>query len=98
MVVQQNFPETVTTIAYWHPQPTTPFSSQSKTLSGYIIGLGYKQTIDASLYGFAEMNYLGYGSTSFSGVSTTSSGSSYVVSNNPTVSTYQFLVGVGYKF
>lgn len=68
--------------------------SQSKTMSGYVIGLGYKQMITGGFYGFAEANYMSYSKTTFSGTI----GTSYNVSVNPSLSSYQALVGVGYKF
>jgi outer membrane immunogenic protein len=67
--------------------------SQSKNLSGYLVGLGYKQFITSGLYGLAEFNYMSYSKSSFSsteaGVTTTT---------NPGLTAYQVLVGVGYKF
>lgn len=68
--------------------------SQSKTLSGYVVGLGYKQIITGGIYGFAEVNYMSYSKSTFSGAI----GTSYSVSVNPSLNSYQALVGVGYKF
>jgi len=68
--------------------------SQSKTLSGYIIGLGYKQMITSGLYGYAEGNYMSYGKANFS--ATASDGT--LVTSNPSLNSYQLLVGIGYKF
>lgn len=68
--------------------------SQSKTLSGYVLGLGYKQIISGSFYGLAEFNYMSYSKSSFS--STDSMG--YTTTVNPSSSAYQALIGVGYKF
>jgi len=67
--------------------------NQSKTTSGYIAGLGYKQIITGGLYGFAEGNYMSYSKPSFS---STTSGTT--ISANPSISSYQLLVGLGYKF
>jgi opacity protein-like surface antigen len=36
------------------------FGKASSTLSGYALGLGYKQVISGSLYGYAEFNYANY--------------------------------------
>lgn len=69
-------------------------TSQTKTLSGYVVGLGYKQIITGGLYGLAEANYMSYSKANFS--ETDSSG--YTTSSNPSLNSYQFLVGVGYKF
>lgn len=69
-------------------------TSQSKTLSGYVLGLGYKQMITGGFYGLAEVNYMSYSKANFSG--TDSSG--YTTTSNPSLNSYQVLVGVGYKF
>jgi opacity protein-like surface antigen len=57
--------------------------------TGYSLGLGYKQIISASWYGFAELNYSSYGNQNIGGTGTT--GTSNFNSTNA-------LVGVGYKF
>ena len=57
--------------------------------TGYSLGLGYKQIISASWYGFAEVNYASYGNQNVSGTGIT--GTSNFNSTNA-------LVGVGYKF
>jgi opacity protein-like surface antigen len=72
---------------------TGPAGSQSKTLSGYVVGLGYKQIITGGFYGFAEANYMSYSKSTFS---STSDG--LTTSVNPSMSSYQALVGVGYRF
>jgi outer membrane immunogenic protein len=36
------------------------FGKASSTLSGYALGLGYKQVISGGLYGYAEFNYANY--------------------------------------
>jgi len=69
-------------------------TNSSQTQGGYVVGLGYKQIITDSIYGFAEGNYMSYGKPGFSATQT----DGYKISSNPSVSTYQFLVGVGYKF
>lgn len=71
-----------------------PSTSQSKNLNGYVLGLGYKQMIASGLYGFAEFNYMSYAKQTYTGsVDSTSN-----FSASPSVSSYQALVGVGYKF
>jgi outer membrane immunogenic protein len=70
------------------------FSNPSSTVGGYIVGLGYKQMIAGGFYGFAEANYMSYSKPNFSSKTT----SGYTISNNPSLNTYQALVGVGYKF
>jgi hypothetical protein len=74
-----------------------PFTSQTQTLSGYIVGLGYKQMIADGFYGFAEANYMAYGQKTFSS-SFNSGPDSYTYANSPNLSSYQALVGIGYKF
>jgi outer membrane immunogenic protein len=67
--------------------------TQSKTLNGYILGLGYKQMVTSNIYGFAEGNYMSYSKANFS---TTSAGTTFTT--NPGLSSYTLLVGLGYKF
>ena len=58
------------------------------TYNGYSLGLGYRQIIQGSWYGFAEVNYFSYGNQN---VATNASGTaSFKVTNA--------LVGIGYKF
>ena len=68
----------------------------SGNVTGYVIGLDYKQMIKAGFYGFAEVNYYSYSSKSFN--STTLSDGVINTNVNPTTSAYQGLVGIGYKF
>jgi hypothetical protein len=70
------------------------FGSQSKTVGGYVVGLGYKQMISGGFYGFAEANYMGYSKPSFASTNPTA----YTASSSPSLNSYQALVGVGYKF
>ena len=79
---------------------TLAWSSPSSTVGGYIVGLGYKQIITGGFYGFAEGNYMSYNKpTLVSGAADTGGGAnSYTITANPSISTYQLLVGVGYKF
>jgi opacity protein-like surface antigen len=67
--------------------------TQSKTLNGYILGLGYKQMVTSNIYGFAEGNYMSYSKANFSTTTGTSS-----LTSNPGLSSYTLLVGLGYKF
>ncbi|MBT8622756.1 outer membrane protein [Polynucleobacter paneuropaeus] len=78
----------------WQPQGTAAsVASQSKTASGYVVGLGYKQLIDKNIYVFGEGNYYSYSSNNVSSTS-----GSQAVTQAQTPSAYQFLVGLGYKF
>lgn len=90
VTVKSNSPNTITADGM-----TDSFASgsQSKTLSGYVIGLGYKQMIAGGFYGFAEANYMSYSKSTYSGNFYGTS-----VSTNPSMSSYQGLIGVGYKF
>ena len=58
------------------------------TYNGYSLGLGYRQIIQGSWYGFAEINYTSYGSQNVASNATGTA--SFKVTNG--------LVGVGYKF
>jgi hypothetical protein len=66
----------------------------SANLNGYFAGLGYKQLIDKNLYFFGEGNYYSYGNKS---MNYNFSGGTYD-NTNVKATSYQFLVGVGYKF
>ncbi len=80
-------------ITYNGASESFPSASQTKTLSGYVLGLGYKQIIKGGFYGMAEANYMSYSKTTFS-----STADGLTSTSNPGLSSYQFLVGVGYKF
>jgi opacity protein-like surface antigen len=82
------------------PDGTTfavPSQSANKNVNGFIVGLGYKQIISGGLYGFAEGNYMSYGKAN---LTTTVTDGSYSQTNtiNPSLNSYQLLVGVGYRF
>ena len=68
----------------------------SGSANGYVLGLGYKQMVASGFYGFVEANYYSYSGAQFS--SQTLSDGDTISSYSPKSSTYQFLVGVGYKF
>ncbi len=68
------------------------------TNQGYVLGLGYKQIIQNGFYGFVEGNYSSLRSVNFNN-SGTNAGTPYVGNNTTgSINTYNFLVGVGYKF
>lgn len=72
------------------------FNFGSKSVGGYVLGLGYKQIIKGGFYGFGEANYYSYSSAS---LNNTPSPTGNVYTNNSTKSdAYNFLIGVGYKF
>ena len=58
------------------------------SLSGYSLGVGYKQIISGGLFGFGEVNYASYGKAR---ISSEASGSFSSKSTN-------VIVGIGYKF
>ena len=68
---------------------------QTTNLTGYSLGLGYKQMITSSIYAFGEVNYAGYGNKTIS--ATLTNGTKL---NGMTVSGVgtDVLVGVGYRF
>jgi outer membrane immunogenic protein len=68
---------------------------QTTNLTGYTLGLGYKQMFTESLYAFGEVNYASYGTKSLTATLTTGT-----VLNGMTVSGVgtDILVGVGYRF
>ena len=76
------------------------FSNPSQTLNGYIIGVGYKQIINKGLYAFGEANYMSYNKSNFNSSLTipNSGGVSVTSTSNSGLNSYQFLVGVGYRF
>lgn len=73
--------------------PTLAYTSVN--LSGYTLGLGYKQMVSQSLYAFGEVNYGSYGNKSLSPTLTNGTAlSGMTVSGNG----LDFLVGIGYRF
>jgi hypothetical protein len=74
-------------------------SSPKQNMSGYILGLGYKQIITGGLYGFGEANYMSYSNKTVTSTGSCSEGcSSYTNSTTMGGSAYTLLVGLGYKF
>lgn len=66
-------------------------------LNGYVLGAGYKQFILGNVYGFIEGNYNKYQSMAINSTSPTGSNTTSTT-GNLNVSSYNFLVGLGYKF
>jgi opacity protein-like surface antigen len=64
-------------------------ANDTTNFTGYSAGLGYKQMISGSLYGFAEVNYAKYGNQNIGGAG---------VTGNLNASATNALVGIGYKF
>ena len=68
---------------------------QTTNLTGYTVGLGYKQMFTESLYAFGEVNYASYGTKNISATLTNGTVlNGMTISGNGT----DVLVGVGYRF
>lgn len=72
-------------------------ASSNENLSGYSLGLGYKQFFAGNWYGFGEANYFSYGN-SVDNQRATSGTRTASWSTTLNANVYNFLVGVGYKF
>ena len=72
-------------------------SSVTANLTGYSLGVGYKQFITAGLYGFGEVNYASYSNYNYNDSATSGT---YRATQTTTVSAnaVNLLVGLGYKF
>jgi len=80
---------------------TSGNSEGSSNMSGYVLGLGYKQMITSGFYGFAEGNYYTFSKVNLDSTGPTAGnriGGTYATSANPGANAYNFLIGVGYKF
>lgn len=75
----------------------TGANSASNNLTGYSLGLGYKQFISAGLYAFGEVNYASYSNLNINDVATSGV---YRATQTVTISANAMnaLVGIGYKF
>jgi hypothetical protein len=72
-------------------------ASSTENLSGYSLGLGYKQFFSGNWYGFGEANYFSYGNSVHNqGARAGTRTLSWSTTLNANV--YNLLVGVGYKF
>jgi outer membrane immunogenic protein len=72
---------------------------QTVTLSGFNVGLGYKQIITGSLYWLGEVNYASFGNKNATiGLTNTFAGGPNSLNASFGGSGYNFLVGVGYRF
>jgi outer membrane immunogenic protein len=67
--------------------------SNTHNFNGYSLGLGYKQVINAGLYGFVEVNYLNYSNNNNS-----RAGAGYSYTSTTSLNGYNALAGIGYKF
>lgn len=78
-------------------QSTERAFSYTTNLSGYMLGLGYKQIISGGLYGFGEINYASYGNVTKSYVGSFG-GSSASGSNTLGANSANAVIGIGYRF
>lgn len=76
----------------------TEYTSLTYNFTGYSLGLGYKQLFSGGWYGFAEANYASYGSQTQSATNPISPGRTLTASGTNGLTSYNGLVGVGYKF
>ena len=67
----------------------------NSSVSGYLVGLGYKAIFNKWWYGFAEANYYSYSAPSSN--SLTANNTKYT-GYTPSSSAYEGIVGIGYKF
>jgi hypothetical protein len=76
---------------------TAGSNSSTNNLTGYSLGLGYKQFITAGLYGFGEVNYASYSNLN---INDSASLGVYRATQTVTFSanSMNLLVGLGYKF
>lgn len=72
-------------------------ASSTENLSGYSLGLGYKQFFSGNWYGFGEANYFSYGNV-IDNQSAKVGNRTLSWSTTLNVNVYNLLVGVGYKF
>jgi opacity protein-like surface antigen len=63
-------------------------------LSGYTVGLGYKQMVTPSLYLLGEVKYASFGQTTAS----TTSSNGVAISQPVSANAAEVLIGVGYRF
>ena len=73
-------------------------SSTNTNYTGYSLGLGYKQIISGGIYAYGEANYMNYGSSNFGRTTSVGNGVNLSTNTSSTLSSYQLLIGVGYKF
>ena len=86
-------------IGYTGMQLTSGPNSSSVNFRGYSLGGGYRSYLNGNWYAFLEGNYYKYGQSTDSGsVIMTNSTNSYSYSNTSSVSSYNVLYGLGYKF
>jgi hypothetical protein len=86
-------------VGYTGMQLTSGPNSNSVNFRGYSLGGGYRSYLSGNWYAFLEGNYYKYGQSTDSGTAImTNSSTSYTYSNTSSVSSYNVLYGLGYKF
>jgi hypothetical protein len=79
------------------PDSVAPGKVDKYNLNGYVLGADYKQFFMKNIYGFAEANYMSY--SSINATSVAPSGNTTTTNTAKLgLSSYNFLVGIGYKF
>ena len=73
---------------------TPDLAYNTTNLTGYTLGLGYKQIITGAIFAYGEVNYAAYGNKTANG--TTTGGAT--ISNQIKGTGTDILVGVGYRF
>ncbi|UOD51364.1 outer membrane protein [Orrella daihaiensis] len=76
----------------------TNYNSLTYNFKGYSLGLGYKHIFQGGWYGFIEGNYFNYGNQTESATNTVAQGRTLTSSGTNGLTSYNILVGVGYKF
>jgi outer membrane immunogenic protein len=74
------------------------YNTLNYNFTGYSLGLGYKQFFSGNWYGFVEANYADYGSQTESATNPLSPGRTLTASGTNSLTTYNGVVGIGYKF
>lgn len=74
------------------------YNSLTYNLQGYSLGLGYKHMFAKGWYGFVEGNYANYGSQTKTATNPVAQGRTLTSSGTNGMTSYNLLVGVGYKF
>lgn len=74
------------------------YNTLTYNFTGYSLGLGYKQFFAGNWYGFIEANYANYGNQTQGITEPINRGVSISASGTNGLTTYNGVVGIGYKF
>lgn len=72
--------------------------SSSLIVSGYLLGMGYKELLTPNIYLFVEGDYTSSVNLTFSGIVTGPGGNTALLSPTIKMNGYRGLIGAGYKF